>query len=60
MKYRIGLTQMIYEEATVTVEADSRDEAEAKALAMVDNGEGPWRFCAIAGPPEVVTVELTR
>lgn len=44
MKYRIGLTQMVVEEATVYVEADSAEEAEAKAIRLASDGETDIRW----------------
>lgn len=44
MRYRIGLTQQVFEEATIEVDAANSDEAEAKAHALADAGGIEWRF----------------
>ena len=58
MKYKVGLTQLMSEEATIYVEAESSDDAERLALekaAQIDFTG--WRFLMTNGPPDVVSVE---
>lgn len=55
--YRIGLTQTVYEECTVTVEAASREEAEKLALEMAEAGNVHWRFLDCCSDAEVVTAD---
>ena len=44
MKFQIGLIQQAHEEATVTVEADTREEAYDKAMKLVEEGKVEWNF----------------
>jgi len=53
MKYRVGLTQRVIEEATVEVEANSAQEAEDKALAKALSGDIEWRFLEANETPEI-------
>jgi hypothetical protein len=57
MKYRIGLVQTVVEEATVSVEAATAEEAERVALAAANSGNVEWRFLSAEDPVEIVSVD---
>jgi pyrroloquinoline quinone (PQQ) biosynthesis protein C len=43
-RYRIGLTQSVFEETTVEIEADDAETAERLALAKAVAGDVQWHF----------------
>ena len=57
-KYRIGLIQTVYEETTVTVEADNPEAAERLALEQAYAGAVEWRFMQASEPIAVATVDV--
>lgn len=59
MKYRIDLTQTVTEGATVYVEADTEEEAEAQVLDMLDDGDGSieWKFVEVEQDAEIIGLE---
>jgi hypothetical protein len=61
MKYKIDLVQTIYEGATVYVDADSREEAEDKVYAMLEQTNEPpqieWKFTDCQNDAEITCVE---
>lgn len=54
MKWRVGLTQRVFEEATVEVEAETREEAEAKArkLARLITELDSWSWAIASWKPK--------
>jgi hypothetical protein len=62
MRYRIGLTQTVYESATVYVEADNAEDAEDLACRLVSTGEiePDWQFVETAVPPAAVTADVAE
>jgi hypothetical protein len=58
MMFRVDLVQTVVEEATVFIEANSADEAEALALSKVNDGDihVSWHFCDAKGDAEVIEV----
>ncbi len=57
-KFRIGLVQTVTEEATLFIEAESREEAEEMAVRKAYEGEIKWSFLEAADPVSVVTADL--
>lgn len=56
MRYRVGLSQQVYEEATIYVDASSMQEAEQIAVQKANAGEVDWQFLEANGDVEVVTI----
>ena len=64
MKYRIDFAQTVTEGCTVFVDADDREAAETKAMAMVtewtpnpDKPEFKWKFVDVEQDPEIIGCE---
>lgn len=55
--YRVGLMQQIWEECTVTIEADTPEKAEELAIKMVFDGDVEWQFCEANEPPQIGGIE---
>jgi hypothetical protein len=58
--YRIELAQTVIERATVWIEANSQDEAEALALTESSIGFANWRFAESFGDIEVIDVHQIK
>lgn len=56
--FAVGLTQMVAEECTVTVEAANAAEAEEKALALAYEGNVEWSFLQAGDGIDVASVRL--
>ena len=56
--YRIGLTQTIYEECTVYVEADTREQAEQLAVKKAKLEDVHWSFMEAVGDIEIATLDV--
>ena len=59
-RYRVWMTQRVTEEATVYVEADSREQAQRRAIELANHGQVAWDFLGAPDPVEVVTVDEMR
>lgn len=58
--YRVGLMQQVWEECTVTIEADTPEKAEALAIKMALDGDVEWQFCEANEPPQIGGIEVTE
>jgi hypothetical protein len=56
-KYRVSLTQKVYEEATIYVIADNEEEAE-KAATEYNSANIEWHFLEANDPSEIVSIEV--
>jgi hypothetical protein len=56
-RYRVELAQTVIERATVWIEANSQDEAEALALAESAINLADWRFAESFGDIEVLDIQ---
>ena len=54
-RYRVDLSQTVYESCTVYVEADSPEEAEAEAMVLSVDRE--WRFDEVHGREAIAVTE---
>lgn len=60
-KFRIGLVQTVYEETTIEVEAETKEQAQALAVLQVyDEGRATWSFSDSKGDAEVVFAEAAQ
>lgn len=56
--YRIGLTQKVYEEATLQIEAATPYLAEKAALEKVYAGNVEWRFLECCEDAQIISNEV--
>ena len=59
-KYRIGIVQQVWEEATIDIDADTQEEAETKAMEKIKEGGIEWRFLDVSADDgaEIVSCEV--
>jgi len=50
------MTQQVWEEATIYVEATDKSEAERKAIAQANHGNVEWRFLEAPDPVQAIEV----